>query len=168
MSDSLNPRKYLGLPTILGRSKTEALSYVKSRIQQKIQSWKINSLSQAGREVLIKAVVYAVPTELDALIANFWWGKKKDESRIHWKSWETICLPKTVGGLGFSSFSDFNKALLAKQFWRLIQEPESFWAKVLKGGYFPNVDALSATNGSRASWAWSSFLEGQAIIIQGA
>ncbi|KAM2126643.1 hypothetical protein ACFX1R_006638 [Malus domestica] len=182
MSESSDPGKYLGLPTVWGRSKTEALAYVKSRIQQKIQSWKINSLSQVGREVLIKVVAYAVPTypmncflfpltlcrELDALFANFWWGQKEDESRIHWRSWETICLPKAVGGLGFRSFSDFNKALLAKQFWCLTQEPESFWAKVLKGRYFPNVDALSATKGSRASWAWSSLLEGQAIIIQGA
>lgn len=77
-----------------------------------------------------------------------------------------MCLPKKVGGLGFESFTDFNKALLAKQFWRLTQEPESFWAKVLKGRYFPNVDHLKAMKGSRASWAWSSLLEGQVVIMQ--
>ncbi|KAM2227523.1 hypothetical protein ACFXTI_014319 [Malus domestica] len=49
-----------------------------------------------------------------------------------------------------------------------LLEPDSFWAKVLKGRYFPNVNALSATKGSRAFWARSSLLEGQAIIIQGA
>ncbi|KAM2364459.1 hypothetical protein ACFX1X_003414 [Malus domestica] len=48
MSDSPNPGKYLGLPTVWGRSKTEALAYVQSRIQ----SWKINSLSQAGNWTL--------------------------------------------------------------------------------------------------------------------
>ncbi|KAM2691342.1 hypothetical protein EV2_005755 [Malus domestica] len=52
MSESPDPGKYLGLPTVWGRSKTEALAYVKSRIQQKIQSWKINSLSQAGNWTL--------------------------------------------------------------------------------------------------------------------
>ncbi|KAM1763656.1 hypothetical protein ACFX11_002977 [Malus domestica] len=129
MSNSLNPRKYLGLPTILGRSKTEALAYVKSRIQQKIQSWKINSLSQAGNWMLSSRTSGGV--------------KKRMK----------------VGSIG----------RVGKPFASQKQlEPESFWAKVLKGGYFSNVDALSATNGSRASWAWSSLLEGQAIIIQSA
>ncbi|BFG24970.1 hypothetical protein CerSpe_112440 [Prunus speciosa] len=52
-----DPGKYLGLPTIWGRSKREALLYIKERIMSKIQGWKQQLLSQAGREVLLKAVV---------------------------------------------------------------------------------------------------------------
>ncbi|BFG29409.1 hypothetical protein CerSpe_156830 [Prunus speciosa] len=51
-----DPSKYLGLPTIWGIAKTEALAYIKERIKKKIGSWKHNMLSQAGQEVLIKAV----------------------------------------------------------------------------------------------------------------
>ncbi|VVA20590.1 PREDICTED: reverse mRNAase [Prunus dulcis] len=51
-----NPGKYLSLPTIWGRTKTEALAYIKERIMKKIGGWKHNMLSQAGREVLIRAM----------------------------------------------------------------------------------------------------------------
>ncbi|KAM1391690.1 hypothetical protein ACFX2I_019382 [Malus domestica] len=67
-------------------------------------------------------------------------------------------------------FFSANTPQLARDeiFWHLIQEPDSFWAKVLKERYFPNVEAISTSKGSRASWVWSSLLKGQAIINQGA
>lgn len=55
------PWKYLGLSTIWGRAKREALLYIKGRILLKIQGWKQQLLCQAGREVLLKATTQAVP-----------------------------------------------------------------------------------------------------------
>lgn len=40
-----DPGKYLGLPTIWGRSKVAALDYIKETILKKIQGWKQVSLS---------------------------------------------------------------------------------------------------------------------------
>lgn len=57
-------------------------------------------------------------------ILNFWWGQKNEENRIHWVSWTTLCEPKTQGGMGFKSMEDFDKALLAKQGWRVISNPD--------------------------------------------
>lgn len=57
-----SPKKYLGLPILWGRSKVEALSFVKDKIGRKIQGWKQNLLSQVGREVLIKFVACVIPT----------------------------------------------------------------------------------------------------------
>lgn len=96
-----------------------------------------------------------------------WWGQKEDEFKVHWKSWDFLGLPKSEGGLGFRNLVDFNTALLAKQVWRLHTNPEAFWAKVLKGIYYPNCDILNADKSSRASWAWSSLLEGKALIVGG-
>jgi hypothetical protein len=73
-----------------------------------------------------------------------------------------------VGGMGFRNLSDFNISLLAKQVWRLFSDPTSLCAQVLKGLYYPNCDILSAGKGSRASWAWSSLLEGKGLIVAGA
>jgi hypothetical protein len=51
---------YLGLPSFMGRSKMQSFAYIKERVWSKIQGWKERLLSQAGREVLLKAVVQAV------------------------------------------------------------------------------------------------------------
>lgn len=75
--------------------------------------------------------------------------------------------PKREGGIGFRNFKDFNLALLAKQCWCLIQDPDSLWARVLKGRYFSNVSFLEAKKGSRASWAWANLLEWRDIILKG-
>ena len=52
--------KYLGLPAVVGRNKKESLRYIKERVWNKIQGWREKLLSQAGREVLLKAVVQAI------------------------------------------------------------------------------------------------------------
>ena len=47
---------YLGLPTLVGRSKFQTFSFLKDQVWKKIQGWKGQLLSKARREVLIKAV----------------------------------------------------------------------------------------------------------------
>lgn len=54
--------KYLGLPTVVGRSENASLNYIKERVWNKFQGWKENLLSQVRREVLLKAIVQAIPT----------------------------------------------------------------------------------------------------------
>jgi hypothetical protein len=70
---------------------------------------------QAGNEVLLKAVVQAIPTystgvfqlpvalckELNKLMQNFWWTHITNTSQIHWMSWEKMGRSKSIGGLGF-------------------------------------------------------------------
>ncbi|KAM1383307.1 hypothetical protein PS2_035388 [Malus domestica] len=138
--------------------------------------------SYLGKEVMIKAVAQAIPAypmnlfkfpdsicnELDSLIYGFWWGQKNGERKIHWVSKSELGLPKSAGGLGFRNFKSFNDALLAKQCWRLIMEPNSLWASVLKARYFPNCSFLDARKGSRASWVWSSLLVGRDLLLKGA
>ena len=104
------------------------MAYIKERILKKLQGWKKSFLSQAGREVLIKAVVQAIlaypmnlfkfPStmcnEMDSLISNFWWGQKNGERKIHRVSRDVLGRPKEDGGLGLRDFGSFNEALLAK------------------------------------------------------
>ncbi|CAN6682317.1 unnamed protein product [Malus baccata var. baccata] len=56
-----NSDTYLGILALWGRSKKHGLAYVKRRILEKLQGWKNSTLSKAGKEVLIKAVVQAIP-----------------------------------------------------------------------------------------------------------
>ena len=80
--------KYLGLPSLVGRRKKEGFNFIKEKVLKKLQGWEGKLLSQAGREVLIKAVIQAIPTyamgcfklplglchEIESMIKKFWWG----------------------------------------------------------------------------------------------
>lgn len=78
-----------------------------------------------------------------------------------------MCQAKSRGGLGFRDLICFNQALVAKQGWRIIQNPNSLVAKVLKARYFKNVNFLKAKLGSKPSLIWRSILWGRQIINKG-
>jgi len=67
-----------------------------------------------------------------------------------------MSLSKTKGGLGFRDLRCFNKALLAKQGWRLLKNPDSLAGQILKAKYFPRGGFLEAELGRRPSFAWRS------------
>lgn len=75
--------------------------------------------------------------------------------------------PKYMGGLGFRDFELFNLALLARQAWRILQQPESLCARLLKAIYFPQGTILNAELGSRPSQVWRAILEGRDVMSQG-
>ncbi|XVE89752.1 hypothetical protein DITRI_Ditri20bG0020100 [Diplodiscus trichospermus] len=110
--------------------------------------------------------------EINSACLRFWWGQKKEERKIHWKNWLKLTLSKNLGGLGFRDLEVFNDALLAKQAWRVLQEPNALWVKILKGLYFHDRDFFETRKGSRASWSWSSLLVGRdflkdKVLLQG-
>jgi hypothetical protein len=75
---------------------------------------------------------------------------------VHWMNWRNIGTRKKEGEMGFRDFRSFNKALLAKQCWRLWQNPNSFLAKIMKGKYFAGSTFLEASLGAQPSYAWRS------------
>ncbi|XP_040367431.1 uncharacterized protein LOC121050669 [Rosa chinensis] len=94
--------------------------------------------------------------ELQRLMEKFWWGDKGDDNKIHWVSWDKLCVLKLEGGLGFRDMHLFNLSLLAKQGWRLIHRPKSLVAPLFKAKYHPNVDFMDAELQSGVSFTWIS------------
>ena len=54
--------EYLGLPALVGRNKRASFDQLKQKVWKRLQGWEGKLLSQAGREVLIKSVIQAIPT----------------------------------------------------------------------------------------------------------
>lgn len=57
----LNTRRYLGLPSLIERSKKAIFSHLKDRHWSRIQTWLSKPHSNEEREVLIKSVAQAIP-----------------------------------------------------------------------------------------------------------
>ena len=80
--------KYLGLPSLVGRSKRNNFMELKEKLARKLTGWKEKLLSRDDKEILIKAIALAVPTytmscfkifysicdERTSTVRNFWWG----------------------------------------------------------------------------------------------
>lgn len=79
----------------------------------------------------------AFSRELESLICKLRWRNLKSNKGIHWCSWKSLCVPKAFRGIGVKDFSCFNKALLAKQRWKLIIDPSSLLERVMKAKYYP-------------------------------
>ena len=87
---------YLGLPALVGKSRMAAFRCIKDRVWKRMQDWKVKFLSQAGKEILLKSVIQAIPmygmsvfllpkslcAEINTLTTRFWWGHKEKDRKI--------------------------------------------------------------------------------------
>ena len=158
---------YLGLPSLVDRSKKNTFRALKERLDNKLLGWKEKMLSQVRKEILIKVVTQAISTytmsvfklpdtlcdEMTSMVRTFWWGYSNGKNKMAWLSWDKVCVPKREGGLGFRNLKAFNLALLTKQGWRLQTNTNSLVYCVLKARYFPHCDFLHAELGSKPSFA---------------
>lgn len=84
-----------------------------------------------------------------------------------WLKWDKMILPKLKGGMGFRDIRDFNQVLLAKQAWRLINDPNSLCARLLKAKYYPNGDILDTVFPVNCSVVWKGVIFGLELVKKG-
>jgi ribonuclease HI len=173
--------RYLGLPALIGRSRVSSFNYIKGRIWAKLNGWKKKFLTHVGKEILLKAVIQAIPTytmsvfrlpktltrEINSLMGKFWWSFKENINKIAWMSWKRLGRSKDFGGLGYRDLDCFNMAMLAKQCWRLLKWPDSLAARVLCEKYYPGVDFMESNLRKKPSFAWRSIWQAKSLLQEG-
>lgn len=173
--------RYLGLPLPIGRSKRHAFEFIRNKTLERLHGWKERLLSQAGKEVLLKSVIMALPTyvmsccllpkdlcrRICSEMAKFWWGQKGNEQKLHWLCWGKLSEVKAEGGLGFRDLHEFNLALLAKQLWRIVTRPNLLVSQVIKARYFKGASLWMMESTGTDSWCWKSLLKAREILEVG-
>lgn len=90
-----------------------------------------------------------------------------NKNKIHWRSWKRTCLEKVLGKMSSQDLEVFNKALLAKQCWQLLQNPTCLLRRVSRGRYYRIRSFLQASLRLNPSYAWRSTLQGCELFRQG-
>jgi hypothetical protein len=90
--------RYLSLPDLIGRSRVSTFNELKGRIWKRIHGWQERFLTHAGKEILLKSVIQALPTytmsvfrlpktlnkEINSIMDKFWWGHMENTHKIPW------------------------------------------------------------------------------------
>ncbi|KAK2638289.1 hypothetical protein Ddye_026084 [Dipteronia dyeriana] len=83
--------RYMGLPCFTSRNKKKLFSEIKERVWDKVNGWKSKLFSVGGKEVLLKAVIHAIPTfamslfrlprslisDIHTMCGRFYWGIRR-------------------------------------------------------------------------------------------
>jgi hypothetical protein len=102
--------------------------------------------------------------QINSMVGKLFGHVKTRKIRL---SWDKLTMAKKKGGLGYKDPYTFNLAMLAKQAWRLLTNPNSLCARVMKARYFPVCSIFEAQAQSGISYPWRSILKGIEVLRQG-
>ena len=172
---------YLGTPVFTSWRITSSYQYLVDKIRMKIEGWQTKYLSMASRATLIKSAVSTIPIyamqttllpqkishQLVKMNSSFLWGDTGQHRSCHTVNWETVTIPKEVGGLGLTTIRHRNQAILMHQAWRLYTNPDTIWVRVLKAKYFPHSPMFDDTRRVHESHIWAAFRHGIKLLPEG-
>ena len=78
-----------------------------------------------------------------------------------------MCKSKLHNGMGFRDLQAFNLAMLAKQGWQILTNPDFLVAQVYRARHFPCDDILNSKKGCSPSYAWWSIHNSLKVIQKG-
>ena len=110
-----NLGKYLGFPVQYKNSSSRDFDFILERVQNKLQDWKANLLSMAGKLILTKTMISVIPSYLmqgcilpgrihsnfDKISRNFLWGFTEEKKKLHMIGWIKLLSWKIEGGWAY-------------------------------------------------------------------
>jgi len=150
------PTTYLGLPISDRKLRRSDLLIWIEKIAIKLPGWKAPLMSLAGRAVLVRYVITAIPIYLliairvpkwfiravDKIRKSFLWkGRKEINGGSCLVAWEKVMRPIDLGGLGIHNLEIMGWALQMRWLWFEKTKPDRPWAG-LEIPVHPNTAAL--------------------------
>lgn len=131
------PIKYLGLPLFSSRLSLVDCQPLIDKFRKKLRGWKSLLVSYAGRLYLIRSTLNSFHLfwtscflmlkscldELEKIIRNFFWGSFGENSKkMKPISWNKICRPMVMGGLGLNSLNSLAASALEREVWFITSQ----------------------------------------------
>ncbi|GFZ11471.1 hypothetical protein Acr_22g0008690 [Actinidia rufa] len=152
ISEGRFPFRYLGLPVASTKLTIAQFHPFTDRIAGYLNAWAGMKLSYAGRCELIRSILQGVECfwlaslyipagirdRLIRMCRNFLWGGQCYVFKKALVAWESICLPKMEGGLGFKNLEAWNLALLSKNLWNIQAKKDSLWVRWIHLNHLQN------------------------------
>eukprot|EP00253_Pinus_taeda_P029800 PITA_29800 len=146
------PSRYLGAPLTLKPWQKVHWEKVLASMERKCKHWTNRALNFAGRLVLTKAILQAIPHE------------KRKWSLVAWKK---LCRPKNRGGLNLVDPLVVNRVCGAKIWWKWISDTTLPWATLWKEKYRPNssnLDLIRMQETPNGSPIWNHAQANRSIV----
>lgn len=173
-----NLRTYLGVKLIHGKIPRNQYNFIVDRMKSKLASWKANSLSLAGRTVLVKSVLLSVPvynmqsqllpvhicSSIDKINRDFLWGSTDEQRKTHLLNWDTINLPRDKCGLNIRTARENNLAILSKLGWKIVNNDKAPWCQALSLKYLKKRTFWDSKNSTQASCTWKGILKTRKLL----
>jgi hypothetical protein len=143
------PMKYLGIPISDSHINITGFSYIVQKIFKRLDPWKGKHLTSGGKHILTNSCLSSIPvycmgfyylqdgvhSQMNSIRAKFLWEGADGKFRYHMAKWEMVTRPKDQGGLGIINTRIMNDCLLVKWIWKIFQNPEELWFKLVKAKY---------------------------------
>eukprot|EP00253_Pinus_taeda_P031160 PITA_31160 len=165
------PTKYLGKVLDFTSKKMKNWQGIIDKLSNKVANWAFRTLNIAGRIVLEKTVLQAIPVyplsimaapigicvRIREIIRNFIWRGADQKKKWALVSWCQLTERKEKGGLGLRDPETLNKVLGAKIWWRWLRGGNDLWKIIWKEKYnMPEsvVEILKRKDTPRGSSVW--------------
>ena len=132
------PIRYLGIPLSIYKSRKCDLQHLVDKVVAGLPTWKAGLLTKAGRTVLVKTKMSAIPVYTAIAISISPWVLKCIDKRRRaflWKgtdsvlgghcvlAWPMVCRPPDLGGLGIPDLQIQGYALRMRWLWAKHTDP---------------------------------------------
>jgi len=175
------PTKYLGNQLDTNPTRMANWQQIIEKLKNKLASWSFRSLNIAGRVVLMKSVLQAIPiyplsimavpkgvcTRMKEIFGKFLWGGPNQQRKWALVSWKRLMKRKEEGGLGLRDPKVLNKVLGAKLWWRWMRGGNDLWKRIWTQKYnmpATMVEILKIEETPKDSTIWELASQNRNII----